>query len=236
MQPLAIGIAIADKGVPCPTANAAIKAILASVSEVPGRYRRAPTDGVCACALAFSTLLSSQGADAHHRSALAGIRGNPSNLPASLGPVKSRSAGSSIAYQLAASFSLPAVRDHPFPGSVPQAVLLASGWSEGADPPAAFRVPRGRRNIRQQSGFRQIEVSPTGHRSFTCTLTCAARPPRGGCKGAETPASPSIQQKSAKKNFRIVSLTYGPPGPARPTSAQTTSSYPGNTRLRARRG
>src|SRR6266581_6433048 len=33
----------------------------------PGRHRPGPLDGVCACALAFSTLLSSQGADAHHR-------------------------------------------------------------------------------------------------------------------------------------------------------------------------
>ena len=111
--------------------NAAVKAILASASEVLNRYRPAPLTGFCACALAFSTLLSSQGADAHHRLALARFRGNPSNLPASLGPVKSRSARSSIAYQLAASLSLPAVRDHPLPGSVPQAVLLASGWSEG---------------------------------------------------------------------------------------------------------
>ena len=124
-------------------------------------------DGGCACALAFSTLLSSQGADAHHRSALAGFRGNPSNLPASSGPVKSRSQGFGLACQLAPSFSLPAVRDHPFPGSVPQAVLLAACWSEGAVPPAAFRVPRGRRNIRQQSGFRQIGASPAGHPSFT---------------------------------------------------------------------
>src|SRR5258707_12267195 len=41
---------------------------------------RAP-DGVCACALAFSTLLSSQGADAHHPRLFGLIRGNPTNLP-----------------------------------------------------------------------------------------------------------------------------------------------------------
>jgi hypothetical protein len=165
--------------------------------------------------------LSSQGADAHHRSALAGFRGNPSNLPASLGPVKSRSARSSIAYQLAASLSLPAVRDHPFPGSVPQAVLLASGWSEGAGPPAAFRVPRGRRNIRQQSGFRQIGASPAGRCAFTLALTCAASPPRGGRKRTKTLASHSAQQKSAKKNFRT-SLAW--PSPARTSQAETPAT------------
>src|SRR5215470_7596871 len=40
-----------------------------------------PLDGVCACALAFSTLLSSQGADAHHPRLFSLIRGNPANLP-----------------------------------------------------------------------------------------------------------------------------------------------------------
>ena len=41
-----------------------------------------PTDGVCAfCALAFSTLLSSQGADAHLWRALTLLQGNYPNLP-----------------------------------------------------------------------------------------------------------------------------------------------------------
>jgi hypothetical protein len=47
----------------------------------PDRCRADPYDGVCACALAFSTLLSSQGADAHHPRPLGLIRGNPANLP-----------------------------------------------------------------------------------------------------------------------------------------------------------
>jgi hypothetical protein len=41
----------------------------------------ADPDGGYACALAFSTLLSSQGADAHHPRPLGLIRGNPANLP-----------------------------------------------------------------------------------------------------------------------------------------------------------
>jgi hypothetical protein len=45
------------------------------------------TDGVCACALAFSTLLSSQGADAHLQKTHIFLGGNPSNLPARSSPV-----------------------------------------------------------------------------------------------------------------------------------------------------
>ena len=44
-------------------------------------HSRPTLDGGCACALAFSTLLSSQGADAHHPRPLGLIRGNPANLP-----------------------------------------------------------------------------------------------------------------------------------------------------------
>jgi hypothetical protein len=41
---------------------------LANTVSVLHRYRhRTLMTGFCACALAFSTLLSSQGADAHHR-------------------------------------------------------------------------------------------------------------------------------------------------------------------------
>jgi|SRR5579875_1817409 len=55
------------------------EAIMASVMRSPGRARL--PDGVCACALAFSTLLSSQGADAHPLRHSNLIRGNPANLP-----------------------------------------------------------------------------------------------------------------------------------------------------------
>ena len=48
------------------TGRAGPAAILASVVRDCTVSGPAP-DGVCACALAFSTLLSSQGADAHHR-------------------------------------------------------------------------------------------------------------------------------------------------------------------------
>ena len=48
----------------------------------------ADPDGGCACALAFSTLLSSQGADAHHPRSFGLFRGNPTNLPALAGGVK----------------------------------------------------------------------------------------------------------------------------------------------------
>ena len=56
---------------------------MAAVSEVKSvRIRSRPTDGVCALnALAFSTLLSSQGADAHLRRTLIRLQGNLLNLP-----------------------------------------------------------------------------------------------------------------------------------------------------------
>jgi hypothetical protein len=53
------------------------------------RYRASPPLTGCAfCALAFSTLLSSQGADAHRHKAFAWIGGNPLTLPALSPPVK----------------------------------------------------------------------------------------------------------------------------------------------------
>src|SRR5258708_5201378 len=63
-----------------PAGEPAMETILASVVEARPLPTR-PLDGVCACALAFSTLLSSQGADAHHPRLFSLIRGNPTNLP-----------------------------------------------------------------------------------------------------------------------------------------------------------
>jgi hypothetical protein len=57
-----------------------METILASVCG-PARCRTDPMTGLCACALAFSTLLSSQGADAHRPRPLSLIWGNPANLP-----------------------------------------------------------------------------------------------------------------------------------------------------------
>src|SRR5262249_39283109 len=55
----------------------------------PDRYRPSShVTGYVHCALAFSTLLSSQGADAHHHKAFAWLRGNPLTLPASPQVVK----------------------------------------------------------------------------------------------------------------------------------------------------
>src|SRR5215475_11872388 len=65
------------------------------VSETRARY-----DGICACALAFSTLLSSQGTDAHHQEPHNSIRGNPTNLPAHLPTVKLFSSPGARGYSL----------------------------------------------------------------------------------------------------------------------------------------
>ena len=75
------------KECPIEPARPVSKAILASVVRSCVVADPALTDGVCAYALAFSTLLSSQGADAHRHEALAWFRGNPANLPAGSGPV-----------------------------------------------------------------------------------------------------------------------------------------------------
>ena len=61
---------------------------LAYTVQDPDRTVRVPHDGVCANALAFSTLLSSQGADANRPELLNSVRGNPANLPACLMTVK----------------------------------------------------------------------------------------------------------------------------------------------------
>src|SRR5487761_1096188 len=62
---------------------------LAKISslERASRMDALPIDGVSACALAFGTLLSSQGADAHLRKTLILLGGNPTNLPPVPGPV-----------------------------------------------------------------------------------------------------------------------------------------------------
>jgi hypothetical protein len=49
---------------------------------------KSPLTGFVHYALAFSTLLSSQGADAHRHKAFAWIEGNPHSLPASSSAVK----------------------------------------------------------------------------------------------------------------------------------------------------
>jgi hypothetical protein len=203
MQSLAIGRAIADKGVPYPTANAAIKAILASVSEVLGRYRPAPTDGVCACALAFSTLLSSQGADAHHRSALAGFRGNPTNLPASSGPVKSRYPGFGLACQLApasAYLRFGTTRSRA-PSRKPSCSLLAGPLLAGPREPA-----RQRRSVSlgagETLGSNAVSVKSGLPAPVTAGSPAAdlhSKPSCGRTGGLQDPVRGYVSKNSAKK-------------------------------------
>ena len=71
----------------CPTWP--VEAILAksSLGKAP-EMDALPIDGVCACALAFGTLLSSQVTDAHLQRTLVLLGGNPTNLPDDLGEVK----------------------------------------------------------------------------------------------------------------------------------------------------
>ena len=65
-----------------------IETILANPFVSPGPLPvRHPQTGLCAFALAFSTLLSSQGAVAHRHQAFAWVGGNPANLPAGVDSV-----------------------------------------------------------------------------------------------------------------------------------------------------
>ena len=177
-----------------------------SVSEVLNRCRSDPTDGgFSACALAFSTLLSSQGADAHHRLAFALLRGNPSNLPA-------RSRAVNACYQVfltelgssrpctVRSAQLTAFREHPCL-SQPKANLglgfrLAAGQSGDHQlttttirpcrppGPSASGVPvslGAGRTLSSKAVPVKSEPAPSGSPPVTCTrrISLTVRPPAG---------------------------------------------------------
>jgi hypothetical protein len=169
-----------------------------------------PTDGVCACALAFSTLLSSQGADAHHRSALAGFRGNPSNLPASSGPVKSCAEDFDLACQLA-----------------PASAYLRFGTTRYRAPSrkpscSLFAGPRGsarqRRSVSlgagETLGSKAVSVksglpAPVTAGSPAADLHSKASSGRPGC--LQGSASHPAQQKTGEKNSARLPPAW-PPG------------------------
>ena len=106
----------------------------------PVRMTGCPTDGVCASsALAFSTLLSSQGAGAHCREARTPLQGNHSTLPggASLvNPVPENFAGSP---------TLPCLQGVLYPSACARAQASArrtSWWLPGDLAASAF-IPAG---------------------------------------------------------------------------------------------
>ena len=89
MQPPGVGLAgCRHKRVPQLAGEPATETILAFRSGPRAVTDPAPMTGLCAFALAFSTLLSSQGADAHRHKAFAWFGGNPLILPASSSAVK----------------------------------------------------------------------------------------------------------------------------------------------------
>src|SRR5579859_1193360 len=110
--------------------------------------------GLCAYALAFSTLLSSQGADAHRHKAFAWFGGNPLSLPASSRAVKR--------LHLTLTTSQPHVPPAYPAVNCPDGRTAHRREFPGWPPaPGAFRRPRSRlaagRNIRHTSHPRQIE-------------------------------------------------------------------------------
>jgi hypothetical protein len=127
-----------------------METIVASVCG-PGRCRPGPNDGVCACALAFSTLLSSQGADAHHPRPLSLIWGNPANLPAEPGLVnrvrKTYLAWSRVVHRAYPHLGIP----------VPRNARLREGGGPLETPACRQVMSTGaRRKTRQQRGSSQI--------------------------------------------------------------------------------
>ena len=106
-------------------------------------------------ALAFSTLLSSQGADAHRHKAFAWFGGNPHSLPMRLRAVKL------IHLTLTASLPrvLPAYPALARPGDGQHGEPGSFRWLAPRAPAAVWRsvLPWGRRNIRRRSDPRQIE-------------------------------------------------------------------------------
>jgi hypothetical protein len=122
-----------------------------------------PTDGVCASsALAFSTLLSSQGAGAHLRRTLTRLQGNRCNLPGSEPLVNPVPRGTLLAFgtlpclQGSASHDLRTRRKpslEGLPGGSPVT------W------PLSRPSPRGKKNFREAWRLRQIKPSNSRYRS-----------------------------------------------------------------------
>ena len=134
------------------TGRAGPAAILASVVWDCTVSGPAP-DGVCACALAFSTLLSSQGADAHHRRLLGSSGATLLTYRPALS-LSTQFAGLGVVH-----YSLYNQHTRVRASRCRDALAwgrLAGPWSLGAlRRPVA---PGARRNIRQQKGSSQIGV------------------------------------------------------------------------------
>src|SRR5208283_2800121 len=105
--------------------------------------------------LAFSTLLSSQGADAHLRRTLVRLQGNYSNLPDEL-PVVNQAP-----MNFSTQVGVPSAQQ-TLPDKLPWSCKARQFHSRWGFPPgqarlAAFRPPWGKKNSRDGRGARQID-------------------------------------------------------------------------------
>ena len=113
-----------------------------------------PTDGVCAfCALAFSTLLSSQGAGAHRRRALTLLQGNRLTLPGKVPFVNSvrqnfANSWTCLASRVASAADLRAQRE---------ALARRTSLVAPRDLALSRPSPRGKKNSRGAPRLRQIK-------------------------------------------------------------------------------
>jgi len=196
----------------------------------------APTDGVCAYALAFSTLLSSQGADAHRHKAFAWFGGNPHILPASSGAVKRVHLMLTIS-QLITSPAYPAT-DRP--GG------RTAYWRESFRLSPEHRPPSGAplvlgagRNIRHTSDPRQIERARSArHRRRIGPRAPGAAGPSAPSKPEATPVTCGCRRQAgsggASATAQEILRIHRDPGararqrrPERPRRARTAQPGPG---------
>jgi hypothetical protein len=118
-----------------------------------------PTDGVVLCALAFSTLLSSQGAGAHLRRALTRLQGNRLNLPDSETFVNSVRQNFANSWPCLALQGSPSRRPARTARGLGQKLLVAP-----RDLALSRPSPRGKKNFRGAPRLRQIG---SGNRTLT---------------------------------------------------------------------
>src|SRR5690348_13080948 len=138
--------------------------------------------GLCAYALAFSTLLSSQGADAHRHKAFAWIGGNRLIIPASSRAVKRLD----LTLTTSQPRVLPAYPAADRPDvriAHPRGVFL--GWLLARDAWPAFTSCLG---ADERLGIQAIHVKSRARESRTC------RSAASGCQPMTTSAPPTVRR------------------------------------------
>jgi hypothetical protein len=154
----------------------------------------APLTGFVLCALAFSTLLSSQGADAHLRQTLVRLQGNRLNLPGEVPFVNS------VRQNFADSWPCPAVRVASTPDLRAQHEVLAgrTSWWRRRTWPAFASIP-----------WRQEEPYGCSGPSSNRMAQLLVNPGQTRCDQACTECFRSAGACEPEKKFQLASPTSG---------------------------